>query len=70
MRENVLDVLMYLFETYIETQDETEMDHEDLGLDLTEAGFNSVEIDIKIIGIMIGRKAEIFFSLFSPSEAL
>ncbi len=45
MRENVLDVLMYLFETYIETQDETEMDHEDLRLDLTEAGFNSNEIE-------------------------
>ena len=45
MRENVLDVLMYLFETYIETQDETEMDQEDLRLDLTEAGFNSNEIE-------------------------
>ena len=45
MRENVLDVLMFLFETYIETQDETEMDHEDLRLDLTEAGFNSNEIE-------------------------
>ena len=45
MRENVLDVLMYLFETYIETQDEIEMDHEDLRVDLTEAGFNSNEIE-------------------------
>tara|TARA_B100001996_G_scaffold209042_1_gene160349 strand:- start:945 stop:1418 length:474 start_codon:yes stop_codon:yes gene_type:complete len=45
MRENVLDVLMYLFETYIETQDETEMDQEDLRGDLTEAGFNSNEIE-------------------------
>tara|TARA_B100000459_G_scaffold144661_1_gene107750 strand:+ start:283 stop:756 length:474 start_codon:yes stop_codon:yes gene_type:complete len=45
MRENVLDVLMYLFETYIETQDETEMDQEDLKIDLTEAGFNSNEIE-------------------------
>ena len=45
MRENVLDVLMYLFETYIETQDEIEMDHEDLRMDLTEAGFNSNEIE-------------------------
>ena len=45
MRENVLDVLMYLFETYIETQDETEMDHEDLRVDLTEAGFNTNEIE-------------------------
>ena len=45
MRENVLDVLMYLFETYIETQDETEMDQEDLRVDLTEAGFNSNEIE-------------------------
>ena len=45
MRENVLDVLMYLFETYIETQDETEIDQEDLRGDLTEAGFNSNEIE-------------------------
>ena len=45
MRENVLDVLMYLFETYIETQDEIEMDYEDLRVDLTEAGFNSNEIE-------------------------
>ena len=45
MRENVLDVLMYLFETYIETQDEIEMDHEDLRIDLSEAGFNSNQIE-------------------------
>ena len=45
MRENVLDVLMYLFETYIETQDETEIDQEDLRGDLTEACFNSNEIE-------------------------
>ncbi len=45
MKENVLDVLMYLFETYIETQDEIEMDHEDLRIDLSEAGFNSNQIE-------------------------
>jgi len=33
-----------------------------VSLILNEGYFNSVEIDIKIIGIMIGRKAEIFLS--------
>ena len=45
MRENVLDVLMYLFETYIETQDENEMSHDYLRVDLSKAGFNSNEIE-------------------------
>ena len=32
---------------------------------LKEGYFNNVEIDIKIIGIMIGRKAEKYISLLS-----
>ena len=27
MNENVLDVLMYLFETYVDTEEEPETDH-------------------------------------------
>ena len=30
MNENVLDVLMYLFETYVDTEEEPEADHNEL----------------------------------------
>ena len=45
MKENVLDVLMYLFETYVDTEDETEPDQIDLRNDLSLAGFRDSEID-------------------------
>ena len=45
MKENVLDVLMYLFETYIDTEEEPEPDQNELRNDLSQAGFGDVEID-------------------------
>ena len=45
MKEDVLDVLMYLFETYIETEDEPEADQNTLRIELIKAGFNNNEID-------------------------
>ena len=45
MKENVLDVLMYLFETYVDTDDEPEADHNELRDELSRAGFGDVEID-------------------------
>ena len=45
MKENVLDVLMYLFETYIETESEPETNHNTMRIDLIKAGFNNNEID-------------------------
>jgi len=45
MKENVLDVLMYLFETYVDTEDEPEPDQSELRLELSRAGFRSGEID-------------------------
>lgn len=45
MKENVLDVLMYLFETYIETEDEPEADQNTLRIELIKAGFSNNEID-------------------------
>ena len=45
MKENVLDVLLYLFETYIETESEPETSHNNLRIDLIKAGFNNNEID-------------------------
>tara|TARA_B110000240_G_C13510343_1_gene458990 strand:- start:60 stop:536 length:477 start_codon:yes stop_codon:yes gene_type:complete len=45
MKEDVLDVLMYLFETYIETEDEPEADQNTLRIELIKVGFNNNEID-------------------------
>ena len=45
MKENVLDVLMYLFETYVDTEDEPEADHNELRDELARAGFGDPEID-------------------------
>ena len=45
MKENVLDVLMYLFETYVETDEDPEPDHNELRLELSRAGFGDSEIE-------------------------
>ncbi|MCZ6559871.1 MAG: DUF494 domain-containing protein [Gammaproteobacteria bacterium] len=45
MRENVLDVLMYLFETYMDNEIEEEPDHNEMRDELEQAGFCDLEID-------------------------
>jgi len=45
MKENVLDVLMYLFETYIDAELEPEPDRNALRSELEGAGFHDIEID-------------------------
>ncbi|MDJ0938656.1 MAG: DUF494 domain-containing protein [Woeseiaceae bacterium] len=45
MKENVLDVLMYLFETYVDAEEDPEPDQNELRLELSKAGFGDVEID-------------------------
>ena len=45
MKENVLDVLMYLFETYVDTEEDPEPDQNELRLELQHAGFGDAEID-------------------------
>ena len=45
MKENVLDVLMYLFETYVDAEEEPEADHNELRDELARAGFGDPEID-------------------------
>ena len=45
MRENVLDVLMYLFETYMDNDIEEEPDHNEMRDELEQAGFGDLEID-------------------------
>ena len=45
MKENVLDVLMYLFETYVDTDEDTDSDQNELRAELSRAGFADSEID-------------------------
>jgi len=45
MKENVLDVLMYLFETYVDTEEDPEADQNELRLELSRAGFGDIEIE-------------------------
>ncbi|MGI8740557.1 MAG: DUF494 family protein [Gammaproteobacteria bacterium] len=45
MKESVLDVLMYLFESYIDDDNEVELDREALQSKLLEAGFHHREIE-------------------------
>ncbi len=45
MKENVLDVLMYLFETYVDTEDDPEPDQHELRDELSRAGFGDPEIE-------------------------
>ena len=45
MKENVLDVLMYLFETYVDTDEDPEPDQNELRDELALAGFGDAEID-------------------------
>ncbi|RFA24757.1 hypothetical protein CAI21_20335 [Alkalilimnicola ehrlichii] len=44
MKENVFDVLMYLFENYFYNDDEPQPDRDSLESELFEAGFTSAEI--------------------------
>ena len=44
MKESMFDVLMYLFENYMEEGSEFTPDQESLVFELTEAGFPSGEI--------------------------
>lgn len=45
MKESVLDVLMYLFESYVESHDQPEPDRNELKVELGRAGFHDREID-------------------------
>ena len=45
MKETVLDVLMYLFENYLDEEMETQPDRDSLAVELREAGFDHLEVD-------------------------
>jgi len=45
MKENVLDVLMYLFDNYMDDDNDVKSDRETLAVELQEAGFSLQEVD-------------------------
>jgi Smg protein len=45
MKETVLDVLMYLFESFVDSEDDPEPDRNELREELERAGFRDREID-------------------------
>jgi len=45
MKENVIDVLLYLFENYIDTDDTNKPDKDTLEIELERVGFQQLEID-------------------------
>jgi Smg protein len=45
MKESVLDVLMYLFESFVDSEDDPEPNRNELKEDLERAGFGDREID-------------------------
>ena len=49
MKENVLDVLMYLFETFVDTEEDPEPDQNELRLELSRAGFGDSEIERALV---------------------
>lgn len=80
MKENVLDVLMYLFENYMEEGPEFTPDQEALALELSEAGFPRAEINkafswLEELAEMRGRGAQMTsgghphsLRIYSPRE--
>ncbi|MCH8248458.1 MAG: DUF494 domain-containing protein [Proteobacteria bacterium] len=49
MKENVLDVLMYLFDSYVDTEEDPEPDQNELRMELSWAGFGDNEIDRALV---------------------
>ena len=45
MKETILDVLMYMFQSYVEDNEEVELDKESLHKNLLEAGFADQNIE-------------------------
>lgn len=79
MRENVLDVLMYLFENYVYSEDDPAPDRDSLQIQLLEAGFPLSQIEKALDwldGLAESREAPELTTdsarplrLFSPEEA-
>ena len=78
MKETILDVLMYMFQSYVEDNEEVELDKESLHKNLSEAGFADRNIEKAfewlegLPGIddntLLNKPTKNSFRLFSDSE--
>ncbi len=68
MKESVLDVLMYLFESFVDSEDEPEPDRNELREELERAGFGNREID-RALDWLDGLNAAEADPEFAPREA-
>lgn len=68
MKENVLDVLMYLFENYVDEDTDIEPDRDFLQSQLVDAGFRNHEID-KAFDWLEGLSAEPHQEILGPVGA-
>lgn len=81
MKENILDVLMYLFDNYWDSEEVVQTDEETLSLELQEAGFETTEINKaflwleELVGLqsaahMITKPQDLSMRVFSREETL
>lgn len=68
MKENVMDVLLYLFENYLYDEPDLSPDRHDLADDLAKAGFNGGEIS-KALDWLDGLVAQRQFQQFRADES-
>lgn len=45
MKQSILDILIYLFEHYMDDESEFGLDHEVIGVELREAGFDPMQVN-------------------------
>jgi Smg protein len=76
MKENIFDVLMYLFENYMDNESEIPPDNDMVKTELLEAGFEHKEVarafdwleSLAFEGLDIAPQANASFRVFSPFE--
>ncbi|MGB4498620.1 MAG: DUF494 domain-containing protein [Methylococcaceae bacterium] len=76
MKENIFDVLMYLFDNYMDDESEIPPDNEMVKTELLQAGFEHKEVvrafdwleSLSIEGVDISPQSTTSFRIFSPFE--
>ncbi len=76
MKENIFDVLMYLFDNYMDDDSEIPPDNEMVKTELLEAGFGHKDVNrafdwlesLSLEGLDISPQASSSFRIFSPFE--
>lgn len=70
MKETVLDVLMYLFESFVDSEDEPEPNRNELRDELERAGFGDSEIDRALEWLDALNTSDVAPNVSSPSAGM